>query len=218
MPQSDLFDGSKVKADGGKVALYGMYQHGGFYTEVLIGGGYTNYDTTRSAFLGDAHGSTSGVQFDAYVGTGYDFRIGNWTITPMVSLLYTWVGLDGFDEVGSLVPLNVETQHASSLRIRVGPRVAYTTYWGDARITRSFSAQWQHEFQDDALPFEARFSNVADSLFTVRGPAIGRDSLLLTAALSVAWKRYAAYVAYQADLGRENYESQTALVGFRVSW
>jgi len=40
----------------------------------------------------------------------------------------------------------------------------------------------------------------------------------LTAALNVAWKNYSAYVAYQTDLGRENFESQSALIGFSASW
>ena len=149
---------------------------------------------------------------------GYDVTSGGWTITPMASLLYTMVGIEGYDEIGSLVPLKIESQQASSLRVRLGPRVAYTSQVGSARVTPSLSAQWQHEFADDELPFEARFSNAPGHTFTVYGPRIGRDSLLLTAALNIAWKRYAAYLAYQADLGRENYERQTLLIGCRVNW
>ncbi len=216
--ESDFLDDSKVKSDGGKVALYGMYQRGGFFTEGLIGGGYNSYDIKRSAFLGNAYGNTSGLQFDSYLGIGYDARVGHWTITPKASMLYTLVGINGYHEYGSLVPLNVDSQNASSLRSRIGPRVAYTTEWGAARVTPSFSAEWQHEFLDDQLPFDARFSNDANHLFTVHGPKIGRDSLLLTAAMNVAWSRYAAYLAYQTNLGRQNYDSQTVLAGFRVSW
>jgi outer membrane autotransporter protein len=184
----------------------------------MIGGGYNSYDIERSAFLGTARGSTNGAQFDSYVGMGYDFIKEGWTVTPMVSLLYTMVGIEGYNEIGSLVPLKIESQQASSLRIRLGPRIAHTSQWGIASITPSFSAQWQHEFLDDELPFEARFSNDPSNLFTVYGPRIGRDSLLITAALNISWKRYAAFIAYQADLGRENYERQTALIGFRVTW
>jgi outer membrane autotransporter protein len=216
--RSDLMPVGKVKADGAKAALYAHYQRGGFYTEGLVGGGYNSYDIERSAFLGTARGSTNGAQFDAYVGMGYDIIREGWTVTPMVSFLYTMVGIEGYNEIGSLVPLKIESQHASSLRIRIGPRVAHTSQWGIASVTPSFSAQWQHEFLDDELPFEARFSNDPGNLFTVYGPRIGRDSVLITAALNVSWKRYAAYIAYQADLGRENYERQTALVGFRVNW
>ena len=99
-----------------------------------------------------------------------------------------------------------------------GPRVAHTSQWGGTRVTPSFSAQWQHEFLDDQLPFEARFANDPSRLFTVQGPKIGRDSVLITAGLNIAWSRYAVYLAYQADLGRKNYESQSALIGCRVSW
>lgn len=214
----DLIADGKLKADGGKAALYAMYHAGGFYTEGLIGGGYNSYDTKRSAFLGNAYGSTSGGQFDAYLGVGYDVKLGSVFVTPMASLLYTLVGIDGFDERGSLVPLHVESQHGSSLRSRVGPRVSFTRRVGAANVTPSVSAQWQHEFLDDELPLNARSANGAGSLFTVHGPKIGRDSALLTAALNIAWSRYAAYLAYQADLGRENYENETVLVGFRVSW
>jgi len=216
--RGDLINDGKVEADGAKAALYALYDRGGFYTEGLIGGGYNSYDIERSAFLGKARGNTNGAQFDTYVGMGYDVTSGGWTITPMASLLYTVVGIDGYDEIGSLVPLKIESQQASSLRVRLGPRVAYTSQVGSVRVTPSISAQWQHEFGDDELPFQARFSNDPSHLFTVYGPKIGRDSLLITAALNVAWKRYAAYLAYQADLGRENYERQSLLLGFRVSW
>lgn len=216
--EGDLTGTSNVEADGGKAAVYAMYQNGGFFTEAIVGGGYNSYDIERSAFLGNARGETDGTQFDAYLGMGYDFKLGGWTITPMASLLYTLVGIDGYDEIGSLLPLVIESQDASSLRTRVGPRVAYTTKVGSAFVTPSVSVQWQHEFHDDSLPFEARFSNDPGSLFTVYGPEMGRDSLLLTAALNVAWNRYAAYIAYQGNLGRENYESHSGLLGLRVSW
>lgn len=214
----DLMDEGKIESDGVKAAIYAMYQRGGFFVEGLVGGGYNSYDTKRSAFLGNAQGDTNGVQFDAYLGVGYDVKWGNWTVTPMASLLYTLVGIDGFDEIGSLVPLKIDSQSASSLRLRLGPRIAYTTHVGAVRVTPFFSAQWQHEFLDDELPLDARFANDPDHVFTVHGPRIGRDSVLLSSGLNLAWSRYAAYIAYQADLGRENYENQTALIGFRVSW
>ncbi|MCB1209295.1 MAG: DUF3494 domain-containing protein [Verrucomicrobiales bacterium] len=216
--RADLVGDGKVETDGGKAALYGMYQHGNFYTEGLVGGGYNSYDIERSAFLGMARGKTEGGQFDSYLGVGYDMTVGDWTITPMASLLYTIVGINGYDEIGSLVPLKIESQSANSLRSRIGPRIAHTSHWGDTRITPSVSAQWQHEFLDEELPFDARFANNPRRRFTVNGPKIGRDSVLVTAGLNIAWKSYAVYLAYQADLGRENYESQSALVGFRMSW
>jgi outer membrane autotransporter protein len=165
--RSELMPVGKVNSDGAKVALYSLYHRGGFYTEGLIGGGYISYDIERSAFLGTARGSTNGAQFDAYLGMGYDIIREGWTVTPMISWLYTVVGIEGYNEIGSLVPLNIDSQHASSLRVRIGPRIAHTSQWGIASVTPSFSAQWQHEFLDDQLPFEARFSNAPGTPFTV---------------------------------------------------
>ena len=45
-----------------------------------------------------------------------------------------------------------------------------------------------------------------------------RDRAPPTAAINVAGSRYACYLAYQADLGVTNYESQTVLAGIRLTW
>ncbi len=214
----DLSGGGRLNSDGAKVALYAMYHDGGFWTEGLIGGGVNSYDSRRTALNGTAYGSTNGTQLDAYYGLGYDVKLGGFTVTPMASLLFTSVGIDSFDERGSLQPLHIESQTENSLRSRVGVRVAYTAKVGAARVTPSISAQWQHEFLDNELSLDSRFANGAGDAFSVHGPKVGRDSALLTGAVNVAWSRYSAYVAYQADLGRTNYESHTVLAGLRVSF
>jgi outer membrane autotransporter protein len=215
---SDLIDNGHLRVDGGKAALYAMYHDGGFFTEGLVGGGYNSYDTSRSALQGTARGRTDGGQLDTYLGVGWDKPVGPVVITPIGSLLYSVVGIQGFDEFGSLQPLHIASQNESSMRGRVGMRVSHTSQFHTASLTSSLSAQWQHEFLNDDLALESSFANGAGAPFVVHGPRIGRDSALLTAAFNVQWSAYAAYLAYQADLGRKNYENQTVLVGFRVSW
>ena len=171
--EADLIDGGKITSDGGKAAVYALYHHGGFYTEALVGGGTNSYDTRRAGLGGRAYGDTDGRQFDAYLGLGYDLHLSRVTLTPMASLLYTQVGIDGFDERGSLAPLHIESQEQDSLRSRVGLRAAYTATLGAARVTPSFSAQWQHEYLETELPIDARFANGAGGVFTVHGPEAG---------------------------------------------
>ena len=214
----DLSGGGRLNSDGAKVALYAMYHDGGFWMEGLIGGGVNSYDSRRTALNGTAHGSTNGTQLDAHYGLGYDVKLGGFTVTPMASMLFTSVGIDSFDERGSLQPLHIESQTENSLRSRVGVRVAYTAKVGAARVTPSIGAQWQHEFLDNELSLDSRFANGAGGVFSVPGPKVGRDSALVTGAVNVAWSSYSAYVAYQADLGRTNYESHTVLAGLRVSF
>ena len=215
---SDLAGGGSLSADGVRSAVYAMYQRGSFYTELMVGGSYNSYDTERGALGGIAKGSTSSSSFDAYLGTGYDIHMDQWTITPIASLLYSAVSIDGFNESGSLQPLRIDSQNQSSLRSRIGLRAAYAARCGNALVTPSLSLQWQHEFLDNELAIRSSFANGAGSPFTVHGPAIGRDSALVTSGVNVAWSRYAVYLAYQAQMGRRNYESHTLLAGFRVSW
>src|ERR1700722_3479629 len=111
--------------------------------------------------------------------------MGHFTLTPIGSLLYTRVGIDGFDEHGSLEPLHIDSQHESSLRSAVGIRAAYTTKLGRATLTPAISAQWQHEFLDTELPLTASFQQGSGSNFTVYGPRVGSDSALLTAAINI---------------------------------
>ena len=55
--------------------------------------------------------------------------------------------------------------------------------------------------------------------FTVHGPKIGRDSLLLSAGFAVQWNdRISTYVYYDGELFRTNYLSNNVSAGFRVTF
>ncbi len=216
---SDLENDGDVDVDGGRAGLYALYQTtAGFFTEGIVGGGYNSYDTSRGALNGKANGSTEGGEFDAYYGIGFDADLGDITVSPLASMLYTIVSIDAYNEHGSLAPLRIEDQDQDSLRSRLGVSASYDGAVGSVRFTPYVSADWQHEFMDDALPLDARFANGAGSLFTVDGPELGEDSIVINGGVTARWDSYAVYLSYQAELGRDNYEHQTALVGLRVSW
>ena len=216
---SDLVGGGDVKVDGGRIGLYGLYHaDNGLFAQALVTEGYNSYDTKRAALDGTAKGSTHGNQFDAAVTLGYDAKLGSFTVTPLASLLYTNIGLSSYDESGSLEPLHIGDQTETSLHSRFGLRAAYTAKVGAVTLTPSVTAQWQHEFNNDELGLTSRFANGAGDEFTVHGPRTGNDSALVSAALNVSWSRYAAYAAYQTDLGRSNVTNQTVLLGFRVDF
>ncbi len=215
---SDLAHGGKLKSDGGRIGLYGMYHRKGFFVQGLLGGGYNSYDTERSAIAGPAKGSTDGGELDAAVTIGYDVKMGAFTVTPLASLLYTLIGINSYDERGSLAPLHIESQSESSLRARLGVRAAYSLQVKTTTITPFVSAQWQHQFLGNDLALTSRFINGSGNEFTVYGPGSGHESALVSTGVNVSWSRYAVYLAYQTELGRSNYEDQTVLVGFRVGW
>ena len=48
-------------------------------------------------------------------------------------------------------------------------------------------AAWRHEYGDHAYPVDSQFASGAGELFTVRGRTIGRNGVLVSAALAVQW-------------------------------
>lgn len=215
---SDLHSNGGIDADGCNAALYAQYVSNDWFLESMIGGGYYSYDTDREALNGTARGDTDGGSLEGYLSFGKDLRSGSLTVTPFASLLYTRTGIEEFDETGSLQPLQIESQAADSLRSRLGLRASKTFTQAGLLITPYASAEWQYELLDDAPSVDYSFANGAGGTATATGPEIGQHSLVSSAGLQVAWDRYACYLSYQADVGRENYENQTVLAGFRMSW
>ncbi len=212
---SDLSRGGNLDIDSGKGSLYATEQFGGFYLNQIVGAGFSSFDTKRRTFGGFARGQTDATNFNGLLGTGYDFHSGPFTYGPVASLQYTTVGIDGFTERGAVGALRIDEQRQDSLRSAVGARVAYAKKVGHVVFTPEIRAQWQHEYFDDRSSIDAGFT--AGNSFTVHGPTIGRDALLLDAGLAVQLNSTVALFAYYTgELGRENYTVHSVNTGVQV--
>jgi outer membrane autotransporter protein len=216
---ANLNDHGRVWVNGGKLGLYSTAFSGGWYADVAAFGGYNGYDTRRSALEGDARGSTHGGEIDALFGTGYDFKKGNLTFGPTGSFNYTYAGYNQFDEHGSLAPLNIHAGDAASLRTAFGVKVSYAWKVGGMIIKPELRAAWQHEFGDATYALTSSFADGAGNPFTTSGPKFGRDSALIGAGFAVQFNdRCSAYLYYDGDIGRTNYQSESVTGGFRVTF
>jgi outer membrane autotransporter protein len=216
---ADLTDHGRVWVNGGKLGLYSTVFSGGWYADAAVNGGYSSYDTRRSALQGNAWGDTDGGDLDVLFGTGYDFKKGSFTFGPTASFNYTYTGMSSFDEHGSLAPLTNIHGDSDSLRTAFGMKASYDWKAGSVIIRPEVSASWQHEYGDSAYSLASSFANGAGGSFTTSGPRFGRDSLLLGAGFAVQLsQRCETYVYYDGELGRTNYESSSVTGGFRVSF
>ena len=217
---AELNHNGRVTVDGAKAGIYATYFTGtGFYVDVAANGGYNSYDTRRSALRGNAYGSTKGGEFNALFATGYDWKTGGLSIGPVASVQYTYVGLDSFRERGSLAPLKFGSNSSESLRTALGLKASYDIQAGGVVIRPEVRASWQHEFGDSSYALDSRLANGAGNTFTVHGPEIGDDSLLLGAGVAVLWnERTSTYVYYDGELARTNYRSNNVSGGVRLSF
>ena len=212
-------DSTKVTVDGAKLGAYGTYYTGeGFYADGSIQGGYSNYDTQRTALLGTARGTTNGAEVNALIATGFDFTTDALRIGPVASFQYTHVGFANYQESGSLAPLDYGSQSADSLRSAIGMKATYEYRTHGILIRPEMRAAWQHEFGDVQYAISSSLVGGGPA-FIVQGAEIGRESLLLGVGVSVLWnERASTYLYYDGELGRTNYSSNNISGGVRLEF
>ena len=216
---TNLTENGNIDVNSARGGLYAAFSENGFYLNGYAGGGYNSYNTRRNVLRGEASGSTNGGEFDGYAGGGYDFHCGGFAFGPLVSLEYTYVGISGYNESGSLAPLRIVSQNQDSLRSNVGLSALYTWKAGSVQLRPSLRASWQHEYFYSALPIEAQFASGAGSVFTVHGPAEGHDSALIDAGLDVQWTpTIGTYFGYDGQVGRTNYDSHAVLCSVHLDF
>jgi uncharacterized protein with beta-barrel porin domain len=215
----DLAGNGSIDVDGGTGGFYATAFGNGFYVDTSVSGGISNYDTHRPALLGTANGSTDGANLNVLAAGGYDWTQGALTIGPIASFQYTYASLNSFTEKGSLAPLRFADQSVDSLRTALGIKVSYDLKIGGVLFRPEIRASWQHEYDDSAYSIVASFANGAGNSFSVVGPKIGRDSLLIGAGVAVLWNdRISSYVYYDGELARTNYDSQNVSAGIRITF
>jgi uncharacterized protein with beta-barrel porin domain len=215
----DLAGNGSIDVDGGTGGLYATAFGNGFYVDTSVSGGVSNYDTHRPALLGTANGSTDGGNLNVLAAGGYDWTQGALTIGPIASFQYTYVSLNSFTEKGSLAPLKFADQSVDSIRTALGIKASYDLKAGGVLIRPEVRASWQHEYDDTAYSIVASFANGAGNSFSVVGPKIGRDSLLIGAGVAVLWNdRISTYAYYDGELARTNYNSQSVSAGIRITF
>ncbi len=217
---ADLQNGGKIDVDGGKLGLYGTYFSDGFYVDSSVTGGLNSYKTKRSTPNGTtATASPDGQEINASIATGYDLKFGTLTIGPIASFQYTYTNLDGFTEDGQFAPLKIQSESAESARSALGFRATFDAKVGSVTIRPEIRASWQHEFSDTGSSLTSSFAKLDSDSFTVEGTTTGRDSAVVSAGVAVIWNAtYSAYVYYDGEIGRDNYDSHNVSAGFRVSF
>jgi len=214
---ADLNLGGSLESNSGQANLYGTYYDRGFYVNAIAGGGLGSVETRRLTVGGYARGDTNTTGVNATVGTGYDHKFGAFRVGPVASLRYARIGLDGFAEEGALGAMYIDSQSHDSVQSAVGLQASYIANLGGITVVPLARAQWQHEYLDNDSRIRAGF--VSEDLFTVHGPRVGRDALLLDVGASAQLTpTVGIFSYYSSELGRKNYNVHSISAGLRLSF
>jgi outer membrane autotransporter protein len=214
-----LNPGGHIDVDSGRGGVYTTWFNHGIYLNGAIYGGHNNYDSGRAGLEGLAKSGGEGAEWSAFISGGFDFHFGPLTIGPIAALQYSDVHIDGFDEKGSLAPMQIHSDSLESLRSDVGFRAFCQWQLGKIVLEPSLKATWEHEYKYSALPISARFAGIPGASGTFFGPSEGHDSAVLSAGVSAQWTpAISTYINYDGQLGRGNYDSNAITGGVRISF
>jgi outer membrane autotransporter protein len=162
---------------------------------------------------------TAGGDLNVLFSPGYNWTLGGLTVGPTSKFQYACQSTNGFTETGSLAPLSVDSLHSTSLISGFGMKASYDWKIGGITVRPELRLEWEHEYGDVSTSVTSQLASGAGDPFTVRGPEIGRDSLHLGAGGAVIFNdRVSAYVYYDGEFFRTNYDSSTLTAGLRVTF
>jgi outer membrane lipase/esterase len=159
------------------VAGYGTYTSGPWYVDGFMSYGNVDYDTTRTVFmpsnnpgqpplLGSATASPRGDQWSLALGTGYNYNMTGYTVTPFGRLGYIHVRNKAFSESEPVtgMGLSVDTRTLESLQLALGGTISTTMNSSMGVFIPYLTAQWVHEFKNDNPSIVAKFVNDPNGL------------------------------------------------------
>jgi len=217
--QTNLQPSGDITVNTGRGGIYLTYFANGFYVNAATYGGHNTYDTSRQGLLGMATASPSGWEFSTWTEAGYDFHFGNFSVGPMAAFQYTLVHNDGFNESGSLLPLQIHSDTENSLRTDFGARATYTWHLGKILVIPTLTAAWEHEYEYSSLPITVSPVQFPGISATFSGPNEGRNSATINAGAGFQFTpQLSTYIGYQGQPGRENYNANAVTGGFTFSF
>jgi autotransporter-associated beta strand protein len=221
--QVSLTDKGHIDLDSYLAQLYAAWFREGLHVEGMLGGGINTYGTRREGLGGVATGSTDGLEYTALVGGGYDWQHAEWSFGPQLVVQYMSASIDAFDETGSMAPLHIESQSADSLHTQLGADLHCRHYIEPTLtfVTPEVYLAWQHEYLDTSLPLKSRLASGAGDVFTVYGPDLGSDSIIMSLGFTIQWKpTVSTYFHYtmQTVMQSRGYEANAVDAGMRINF
>lgn len=220
------FDAGSASTDFNtyKATAYIGHERGPWYVHGEASFGWNAYSGTRHiAFTGvdrKAEADYNGQDYTAFATTGYHFFTNGFTITPLASLQYTHVNVDGYTETGAGdVNLKVQSQSFDFLESGLGVKVARAFRWRGGTYLPEAHVKWLHEINNPALEKTAAFTAATGLPFTTPGLRTADDTFNVGAGLTLlscdcAEKSWSVEAVYDYEWRTDSYSAHRGLVRY----
>ncbi len=202
------------------LTAYAAYLPQSFYAYGSLGYALNLFNLERQIAFGSlyrrATSSPTGNQFNAYGEAGYDLKFSRLVVTPVVSLAFSSLWVDGFTESGAgALNLKVSPQNATSLQTGVGGKIALPIKRNSVVTVPQIYATYQHEHSDSSRGLDARLSQ-GGSTFTFQTEAPPRNFAVAGANVTILTQKNLQFqLDYNAEVGRSSYTAHYVSAGVR---
>ncbi len=154
--------------------LYGGYKDvvNPYYLNGALSFAYNQYRGSREIDIGAddriANADYDGQQYSALVDGGYVFKIDEFRLTPVASLQYTRLHLEGYTETNAgALNLTVDDQDYDMLQSGIGIKLSRSIEMENRVVTPEVHGRWLYDFIGDRQETTSVFSGGGGSFSTV---------------------------------------------------
>jgi outer membrane autotransporter protein len=214
---------SSARAKTYQIGGYGRLLSGAWHVDAVASYARNNTDTSRVVSAGAlnrvASGSFKGDTVSVHVETGYTIKTTNVEIQPLAALSWVRQTQNAYSETGAgALNLVLPEQSQQSLRSSIGLRTLHPFQAGATQAVFETRAAWSHEF-NNTRSINARLAgDPAAAVFTVSGPSLPRDSVVVGVGIAAQASRN---LRLYADLNGEfngRVRAGALSVGLRYQW
>ena len=199
-----------VETDTYRPIAFIGHEDGPWFVNGSASFGWSEYSSRRHiVFTGvdrTANAEYSGQDYTAFVNTGYHFSAQKFTITPLASLLYSRMHLNGYTETGAGdVNLKAKSQDYDFLESGLGVKVErYFRTRSNLTFVPEAHFNWFHELSNPSLKQTAKYTATGSGSFTTSGEKTADDTfnvgcgltLLSCTCSATTWTLEAVYDYY----------------------
>jgi len=220
----------KVKAATTGVVGYATWYSGNWYVDGFLGWGAVDYDSTRNinipsnsssipAINAVATAKPKGDQWSVSIGVGANYPMGTMTVTPTARLGYIWVKNKAFNEYEPVngLGLAVDARTLESFQSALGAKLSGVVSTTSGVFVPYFSAQWMHEFKNDAPSIVSKYVNDPfNTIFAIPTAEPTRNYAVLALGSSATFPdNFSGFAQISAALGLQNQTVYGAVIGVR---
>lgn len=218
-----VFD-ARTEFDSYVGTAYIGHERGPWYINGALSFGQHDYTSTRSISFPSvsrrARAEYGGQDYTAFATTGYNIPVGDFRVTPLASLQYTRVNIDGFSETGAGgVNLNVRSRSYDFLESGLGVKVSRPFRHGDLTFVPEVHGRWLRQLSNPTMSQTASFQVAGSPAFTTPGLRTADDTLNVGGGITLlscnctarTWSLEAVYDYYQRSDGYAAHQGMARL-------